>query len=138
MGQETEIQRRVRAACQAWNDTKGGSIDTWLQLFAEDGHLVSIAGGRPGVEFSAPVHNRAQLRRYLEQLMADWEMLYYTMDDFIADGDRLAVKGEMSFRHRVSGKVFVSPKVDVWRFENGHAVDYYESFDTAALMAALP
>lgn len=88
--------------------------------------------------FSAPVKGRAELRRYLEQLIADWEMLYYDMNDVIAQGDRLAVRGRISYRNRSSGKVFVSEKVDLWRFKDGHAVDYYESFDTAALLEALP
>lgn len=135
---EADNERRVRAAYQAWNDTKGGSIDTWLALFAEEGAFASAAGGRPGVEFSAPAHDRAGLRHYLETLMADWEMVYARADDVIVQGDKMAVRGAVSFRNRASGKVFESVKVDLWRFEKGVAVDFYESLDTAALMSALP
>jgi ketosteroid isomerase-like protein len=138
MGQETDNTRRVLAACQAWNDSKGASVDTWLELFARDGDLTSIAGGRPGLAFSAPVKGRAELRRYLEALIADWEMIHYRMGDPIADGDRLALSGEIAYRNRASGKTFTSRKVDLLRFEDGYIADFYESFDTAALVAALP
>ena len=38
---------------------------------------------------------------------------------------------------RASGKVVTTPKADVWRFANGKAVEFYEFFDTAQVVAAM-
>jgi ketosteroid isomerase-like protein len=45
--------------------------------------------------------------------------------------------GHCSWRAKASGKVVSTPKADVWRFANGKAVEFYEFFDTAQVVAAM-
>jgi ketosteroid isomerase-like protein len=48
------------------------------------------------------------------------------------------VVAECSFRHRRTGKSFMSPKVDIWDFRRGKVVSFFEYFDTAsAIRSAL-
>ena len=63
-------------------------------------------------------------------------MNYHHMNDFIADGDRVAVIGHCSWTNKRTGKVAESAKVDIWRFRDGKAVEFHEFFDTAAVAAA--
>jgi ketosteroid isomerase-like protein len=96
----------------------------------------SLAGGATGMEFTATRHNRAEAERYFSGLRDDWEMIYFTADEFLADGDRVAVFGRCAWRHRRTGKKAESPIAAFWRFRAGLAVEVSEFYDTAAAIAA--
>ena len=59
--------------------------------------------------------------------MRDWEMISHAMNDFIAQDDRVAVIGRAIWRHKRTGKVADTRKVDIWRFRDGKAVDFGSS-----------
>jgi ketosteroid isomerase-like protein len=63
-------------------------------------------------------------------------MVNFDMNDFVADGDRVVVIGRVAWRNKVTGKVADTPKVDIWRFRDGKAIDYAEFYDTARAFAA--
>lgn len=128
---------RLRAAYAAWHGLRGQDIETWIDLCAEDIAFGSLLRGHPGVEFTAPQRGKDGVRKYLSGLLADWEMLHFHTDKFIAAGDRVVMLGECAFRHRRTGKRVVTPKADVWRFRGGKAVEFFEFYDTAQVMAAL-
>jgi ketosteroid isomerase-like protein len=44
---------------------------------------------------------------------------------------------DVSFRHKRTGKVATSPKVDVHRFRDGKISEFFEYYDTAGLAAAV-
>ena len=67
---------------------------------------------------------------------ADWELIHFTPEEFIADGDRVVVLSSVAFRFRATGKVAESPKADVFRFRDGKIVEFFEFFDTARAFAA--
>jgi len=56
--------------------------------------------------------------------------------DMIAEGDRVAVIGSTSWTCNATGNSVETPKVDVWKFKDGRAVEFYEYFDTARVFAA--
>jgi ketosteroid isomerase-like protein len=39
------------------------------------------------------------------------------------------------FTNKATGKTFESPKADLWRFSHGQAVEFFEYYDTAAVIA---
>jgi ketosteroid isomerase-like protein len=88
------------------------------------------------VPFTARRSSKSGVRAYLEDLMRDWEMVSHIMDEFIAQDDRVAVVGRAVWRHKGTGKVADTRKVDIWRFRDGKAVDFDEYYDTAGLIAA--
>jgi ketosteroid isomerase-like protein len=63
-------------------------------------------------------------------------MIYYKVDEFIADGDAVVARGSCAWTNKRTGKRAETPKVDFWRFKDGKAVEFYEYFDTAAAAAA--
>ena len=77
------------------------------------------------------------LRRYFQGLRDDWQMIHYTPDHFIVDGERVSVLSTMNWRHRKTGREMKSPKADFIRFQDGKIVEFYEFYDTAALQAAM-
>jgi hypothetical protein len=127
---------KLRRAYQRWHDTRGQSVAEWIDLMADDFKLRSVADGVEKLEFSAPRNGKDAARGYFTALHADWEMVYHTADDFIADGDTVVVFGRCAFRHRRTGKTAETPIIHRWRFRDGKAAEFYEYYDTAKAFAA--
>ena len=107
-----------------------------MGLVADDVKFSSLAQGAPPVAFTRTYTNREALRGYFEGLLADWEMIHYTVHEFVAQGDAVFMRGATAWRHKRTGKAVDTPKVDFWRFRNGKAVEFYEYYDTASVIAA--
>lgn len=73
---------------------------------------------------------------YLKDLVRDWQMIYYEVDEFVAQGERVVMLGNCSWRHRATGKTIESPKADIIRLRHGKIIDFIEFFDTAKVVAA--
>lgn len=119
-----------------WHDSKGGSVESWLHIVDNNIQFGSLAEGMPAATFTARVNGKQDLKRYFDGLRDGWEMIHYTVDDLIVDGDRAVAVGSTAWRNKRTGKVCETPKVDVWRFHDGRAVEFYEYFDTAKLIEA--
>jgi uncharacterized protein len=131
-----ELLERLRAAYRAWHDTRGKSVDTWMALMADDVEIRSAGDGAPGMEFSAPRKGKAALQGYFSALAADWDMVHYTAEEFLADGDRVAVFGRCAFKNRRTGKTAETAVANLWWFRDGLAVEFFELYDTAKAFAA--
>ena len=126
----------LKAAYRDWEQSKGTNADCWLQILSDNIVLKSLGDGRPGLEFSQERRGKADVGLYLAGLAESWQMVFYRTDEFIAQGDRVAVLSACAWRHRVTGAEVQTPKVDIWRFRNGKIVEFYEFFDTARVQAA--
>ncbi|MBN9119642.1 MAG: nuclear transport factor 2 family protein [Planctomycetes bacterium] len=107
-----------------------------MDLMADDIEMRSVADGAPGMEFSAPRKGKGTVQGYFTALAADWELIYYTVDEFLVDGDRVATFGRCAFRNRKTGKTAETAVANRWRFRDGLAVEFYELYDTAKAFAA--
>jgi ketosteroid isomerase-like protein len=89
----------------------------------------------------AGVHRtRDEARLYFEALAREWEMLDYVVDQFVADGEYgedVVMIGRCAWRHRESGAVVDTPKIDVWNFRFGKATRFTEMFDSLAFARAV-
>lgn len=126
----------LKEAYQRWHDTKGASTAHWFNLMTDDIRFRSLAAGAAPMRFTRASSSKADVEQYFAGLAADWEMIYFRIDEYIAQDDRVVALGEVSFRHRKSGKVVVSPKVDIHRLRGGKICEYFELYDTAAALAA--
>lgn len=136
MRDETENVETLRRAYDSWADGKGSSVECWTSIIADDARLTSLGDGAPGVGFSHPRSGRSEIIDYLTARAEDWEMIFYRIDEYVAQGDRVVAIGATSWRNKGTGKVVVTPKVDLWRMRNGKVVHFSEFYDTARLIAA--
>jgi ketosteroid isomerase-like protein len=127
----------LKEAYRRWKDSRGGSVDHWMSICDENIKFGSIAERVQSVNYMTSYRKRDELGQYFAGLARDWEMIEYRVDHLVAQGDRVVMLGFCSFRHRKTGKVAATPKVDAWRFEGGKAVEFYEYFDTAQVHAAV-
>jgi ketosteroid isomerase-like protein len=137
MGNEVENVAVLREAYARWHETRGGSVDHWMGMMSEHISAGSIAGGSiPALPFATVYDRRADLHRYFEGLLGEWEMLYFTAQEFVAQGDVVVMRGATAWRNRRTGKAHATPKLDFWRFRGGKAVEFFEYFDTAGAAQA--
>ncbi len=127
----------LREAYALWHDSKGGSIDHWMGLIAENVSFGSVAGGAvSALPFATQYDNRRALHGYFESLLRDWQMIYFNAQEFVAQGEAVVMRGSTAWRNRNTGKVFATPKLDFWRFRHGKAIEFFEYFDTAGAAQA--
>ena len=125
----------LQMAYAAWHESRG-KVGTWIGLFADEIIWNSQADGRPGMEFSRRRSFRQDILNYFEELHCNWSMQYYHVNEFFAKRDRVVVIANVSWTNRHTNKTATVPKVDIWRFRNGKAVDFMEYFDTHVALQA--
>ena len=136
MASTAEHVKKLKDAYKQWHDTKGGSVNVWLDMMADDVKVRSLAAGQAAVAFTAAKSSKEDFKRYFDGLLGDWEMINYRTEHFIAEGDRVAMLGSTAWRNRRTGRVVDTPKADFWTFRDGQVVEFFELYDTAALVAA--
>ena len=137
MTSESTNVATLKDAYQRWHDSKGTSVDHWMNLMTDDMRFGSLAGGAKPLTFTRTSNSKDEVRQYFAGLTADWEMIYYRVNEYIAQNDRVVALCDVSFRHKKTGKVATSPKADVHRFRDGKICEFFEYYDTAGLAAAV-
>jgi uncharacterized protein len=133
---EQENLEILRRGYGLWNDTKANSVAHWLELIADDVKWRSIADGATGMAFTRACNTKADVQRYFAELGKQWEMNYYTVDEFIAQGDRVVMVGRCGWRNKKTGATLDTPKVDIIRMRDSRIVEFFELYDTAKALAA--
>jgi ketosteroid isomerase-like protein len=136
MSEELRNVELLRKAYGVWSETRGARSDHWLEICADQIAFGSLAHGPPATPYLTAFQRRDELKEYFAGLSRDWEMMEYEVDHFVAQGDRVVMLGRCAWRFRKTGKVVWTQKADSWRFENGKAVEFYEFYDTAQVLAA--
>lgn len=137
-GPEEQMLALIKGIYKRWSETKGGNVDEILNILADDVVWRSIANGLHGLNFAKEPLTKPNVRGYFENLGKDWELVFFDVERIISQGHTVVVVAECSFRHRRTGKSFMSPKVDIWDFRRGKVVGFFEYFDTAsAIRSAL-
>jgi uncharacterized protein len=123
-------------AYKRWHDTKGGSVEDWMAILDDKISFGSLAEGKAMAPFTARLQGKPLLKTYFDGLLTNWSMIHFTPSHFIAESDWVVMVGSNAWRNKATGKVFETPKVDVWRMREGRAVEFYEFYDTAGLKEA--
>ncbi|MCC2098941.1 MAG: nuclear transport factor 2 family protein [Hyphomicrobiales bacterium] len=137
MDQAAENANLLRRCYNRWHETRGGSVDEWMAIVDDTVAFRSLAmGGGETLQFTAPKKTKAEVEEYFRNLIGDWSMVYFTVDHYVAEDDKVCVICNTAWKNRKTGKTFETPKVDVWQFRNGKAVSFFEYYDTAGLIKA--
>jgi ketosteroid isomerase-like protein len=127
--------KRLKKLYAEWDKTKGGSSDSFVQILAPSVLWGSLSAGADPVAFTKTRKSREEVADYFRGLADGFQMNYYNVKEYIAGGPYVLVLSDISFTNKKTGKSFVSPKADLWRFNRGKATEFYEYYDTAAVMA---
>ena len=135
MSAETDNVAVLKDAYQGWHDTKASSVDHWLSLMTDDVKFRSLAAGAQTMEFTRTSRSKQEVKNYFAGLSADWQMIYYRIDEYIAQADRVVALASCSFKHKKTGKILDTPKVDFHKFRGGKICEFFEFYDTAQAIA---
>ncbi|MET1411258.1 nuclear transport factor 2 family protein [Roseibium sp. HPY-6] len=126
----------LKRCYELWNETKGESVEAWLDLLDDKVDFKSLAMAQdPAIDFTKPSHGKAEVAQYLEGLKADWSMEHYTITDYVADGNTICAYGSTAWTNKKTGKHMETPKLDYIKFENGKIVFFFEFYDTASMIS---
>ena len=134
--EEKDNVELLRDGYRRWNESKAKSVEHWLNLMSDDIRWRSLGAAAAGAEFTEECCSKSDVKRYFEEVSKQWELLSYTADEFIAQGDRVVMLGKCHWKNRQTGKTVESPKADVLRLRGGKIVDFMEYYDTAKALAA--
>jgi hypothetical protein len=111
-------------------------VDDVIDLCDDSVAFGSLAEGAEPLAFTAEITGKERLRTYFDGLLGGWEMIHYTINDLVAEDDKVVAIGSTAWRNKQTGMAVETPKVDVWRFKEDRVVGFFEYYDTAKLMAA--
>ena len=134
MSEENNVEI-LKEAYRYWNDNKEKAFENWMDLISEDIKFESIADGAKGMEFTRKCGCKNDVLRYFQELAEEWEMKHFTINEYIAQGDRVVAIGSCSWIHRKTGNLVDTPKVDIITMRNSKIVEFYELYDTAKAIA---
>ncbi|MBR0861572.1 nuclear transport factor 2 family protein [Bradyrhizobium diazoefficiens] len=137
MSNEAANVKILQDAYHRWSESKGGSVDHWFDVVvAPKINFASIPRGVEPLAFATEYHDSVKLRAYFDTLLSEWSMQHYTMNEYVAQGDAVVARGSCAWINKRTGKLAETPKLDFWRFKDGKAIEFYEYFDTACVVAA--
>lgn len=131
-----KILRQIKTRYKTWDRGKGKTGNLFVDLMSDDATFRSIGGGVEAMQFTRTHSTKEKIRAYFEELVQDWQMIFYNVRLFLVAGDTIAVVCECAWKHRHTGKIVHSPKLDVIRVKDGKMVDFFEYFDTHQAFAA--
>jgi ketosteroid isomerase-like protein len=134
-GANVEMLKKLYAR---WNDTKGGgsTVRAFVDILAANVLWGSLGAGAGPIAFTRTRMTREEVGQYFRELGSAYQMNYYHVQEYVAAGPFVLVLAEVSFINKKTGRTFVSPKADLWRFAYGKATEFYEYYDTAKAVAA--
>ena len=110
---ETATNKAIfKEAFERWHETKGGSVDHWMSIMADEIDFRSLAEGQGGLDFTAPRRSKSEVGEYMSGLLAMFEMIHYKVDFMVAEDDRVIAVGSTSWRNRETGATFDTPKAN--------------------------
>ena len=124
----------VREAYEHWEKTLGKDPEPFLALVAEDFTMASVLDPPDLHELARDHYGLDRVREYFAALDADWEMIDFPTEQVVDQDDTVVWIGRCTWRHRHTGLLATTPKVDIWTFRDGRAVRMLEMFDTLAFV----
>ena len=129
---------RLEEAYALWVESGGTRSDQWIDLLSDEIEMRSVL--TPDLPDDLAAHRRtiSGALEYFQTVARDWEMVEFTVERFVDGGDDVVMVGRCAWRNRSTGRIVDTPKVDVWRFEQGKAVSLLEMFDSLGFVRAIP
>ena len=93
MSKEAANVEILKEAYGKWHGTRGGRLDHFLGMADPDISFGSVSRGAAPLTFAKQYDNREAMKAYFAGLLADWTMVHYTVDEYIAQGDTVVARG---------------------------------------------
>jgi ketosteroid isomerase-like protein len=129
---------RLGQAYALWVESGGTRSDQWIDLLSDGIEMRSVLTPDLPDDLAACRRTISGALEYFQTVARDWEMVDFTVERFVDGGDDVVMVGRCAWRNRSTGRIVDTPKIDVWRFEDGKAVSFLEMFDSLGFVRAIP
>ena len=124
-------QENTKTARRAYELFKAGDIESLLDLYSDDANWET-----PKIE-NMPQGGKRQGKQQILEFMSlvgeNMENLHFEPREFVAQGDKVVILGDYSWRVKVTGKEYTSDFVHVCTYgDDGKLTSFKEYLDTAA------
>ena len=126
-----ETLNALKQAYRRWDESRGEDVKPVFDLMAEDVQFNTLPDGASPLEFSKPCQGKAEVLRYLEGLLGDWDLLWIDIEDIISERDHVVVLLKTAWRNRRTDKRFESHAAHAWRFSGQRATQVRLFYDSA-------
>jgi len=135
--EEREEAEKNKALMQRWFDEvwNQGRVESVDALFAEEG--ITHGLGEAGVEVRGP----AAFKTFLHRLRGAFPDIHFTVEDALAEGDRVAVRWRARMTHRgdqlglpASGRQAEVTGMSIVRIADGKIAEGWNNWDMLGLM----
>lgn len=126
----------TRATVQAvYDGFAAGDMAMVTGVMADD-IVWNEAQGHPYADLNPYIGADSIVAGLFSRLGGEWD--YYTAEpqEYIIEGERVAVMGQYAARHKTTGNVLDAPFVHVWTVQNNEITTFQQYTDTAAQVAA--
>ncbi|MGE3832882.1 MAG: nuclear transport factor 2 family protein, partial [Parvibaculaceae bacterium] len=93
-------------------------------------------GGSPPLTFARKRKGKDEVRAYFGDIASEWEMIFYHVRAYVAQGNTVAVLAECCWRHRTTKRIVHTPKLDLYEFKGSKVVKFVEYFDNELAISA--
>jgi len=127
-------QENVKIAQQTYELFKSGNVPAFLELYSED-----ITFQLPEIEkvpFAGSHKGRAALAAFVQSVSESQDALAFNPVEFIAQGDKVVVLGNYSWRVKATGREYSSDWAHIVTFSDGKISAFKEYMDTGTAAAA--
>lgn len=131
-----ENLEKLQAAYKGWADSKGKDPDCWLNILSDTVCLRTMGEESPGLAFAEDRFSKEEVAGYLTGLAENWDMIQWTPQTFVSDGDTIAMFGQCSWANKATRKIAACRIAHLCKFKDGEIVEFTEVFDSARAAAA--
>ncbi len=129
--------KNLKAAYREWGKSREtANVAPFEALMAEGFRIASMDEATPGLAFARDRSAKAESLAYLTGIFDEWDMIHYTPETFVEQGDRIAMFGKCAYRHKKTKKTVECRIANLWEFRNGKLVSMIDIFDSARAAAA--
>ena len=123
-------QENTKVAEQLYESFNSGDVEGFLNTFSEDASWNSP--DMENVPLETTFTGRDKIGEFLTKIDEFEEFLKIEPKEFIAQGNRVVVLGELHVRSKLTNKEYNSGFVHIIEVKNGKAISFLEYFDNAA------
>ena len=123
-------QENTKIAEQLYETFNSGDVEGFLNTFSEDASWNSP--DMENVPLETTFTGRDNIGEFLTKIDEYEEFLKIEPKEFIAQGNRVVVLGELHVRSKLTDKEYNSGFVHIIEVKDGKAISFLEYFDNAA------
>ncbi len=123
-------QENTKLAERLYETFNSGDVEGFLNTLSEDASWNSP--DMENVPLETTFTGRDNIGKFLTEINEYEEFLKIQPNEYIAQGDKVVVLGDLSVRSKITNKQYDSGFVHIIEVKDGKAISFLEYFDNAA------